>query len=158
MDAPSTSSKVKHVREIQKNLNILYIGRPANRIGPPVVLYHPVFGEFVRDFENESMQISDNVAKVTMEVIDAAQEFYDSENDRVKAMNRPLSKIFGAMPRILNADNSEIDAIVSMQPDGLNQEAALAVIEYKNEVGTGSSDPTIQGDIVFGRYWSQDEV
>ena len=47
---------------------------------------------------------------------------------------------------------------VSMQPDGLNQEAALAVIEYKNEVGTGSSDPTIQGDIVFGRYWSQDEV
>ncbi|CAG8477000.1 6672_t:CDS:2, partial [Ambispora gerdemannii] len=157
MPGPLSVSYPSKFRKFQEDNSIIFLGRPASRIGPPVVLYHKVFGEFVQNFENEELAITSDVAKNTMGVIGAAQEIYNVENDRVNAMNSSFQDIFGPLSTINNADKTEVDAALQTVAGGLNQEAALAILEYKNEIGTGSNDPTIQGSVVYARYWSQNQ-
>src|SRR6185295_14266444 len=83
---------------------------------------------------------------------------YHIEGDRAKVMNQSFQDIFGHLDNIRNADGTEVDSLLQTEAARLNQGAAIVMIEYKNEIGTGSNDPTIQGGLVYARYWSQSEV
>jgi len=132
--------------------------RPVKRTGPPVAIFHPVLGSFIDHFGNESLTISSSVADNALKVITAAQDIYQSEADRVKAMNEPFRDIFGPLDAIQNSGKSGVDTILTSEAIKLNEKAALAILEYKNEIGTGSADPTVQGSFVYAQYWSQNEV
>lgn len=143
---------------IQKKSTLILNGRPSSHIGPPIVLYEGIFGRFLDDLKNETLAIDDTVISNTLDIIRTAAELYDLEKDRVQAMNNVLTKICGAFTSINNLDGTEVDAIVDVTINGLSQRAALVIGEYKNEIGTGGRDPTIQGGLVYSRYWAQSDV
>ncbi len=158
MPPPSSVSYPVKFRKFQQDHSNILIGRPAERTGPPIVLYNKVFGEFKDNFQNRRLSLADDVRKETMGLMYKAQDLYRSETERAKAMNESFQDILGHLDNINNADGTEVDSLLQSEADGLKQGAAMAMIEYKNEIGTGSNDPTIQGGFVYARYWSQSEV
>ncbi|CAG8457080.1 4368_t:CDS:2 [Ambispora gerdemannii] len=134
---PASSSESGIILKRQKTREV----ENAQRKLVNTILYMPVPSSVTNPSKLSS---SIFLAKNTM-----AQEVYLSEMDRVNAMNESFQDIFGSLGNLNNTDGAEVNALLSTTAHGLNQKAALAIIEYKNE---GSNEPTIQGSFVYTRY------
>ncbi|KAF8749317.1 hypothetical protein RHS01_10150 [Rhizoctonia solani] len=133
-------------------------GRPVQRIGLPVGLYHPVFDKFVSSLSaNISVptgEIPQTFYDKMKELLGASQDMYEREIGR-DGRDR---KICLALSGLIEHDMPSVDRS-GTKPDGVvsgvDGEICM-VIEVKNEIGVGGSDPTIQGAISYAQLWGDD--
>ncbi|PVF90894.1 hypothetical protein CPB86DRAFT_508930 [Serendipita vermifera] len=88
----------------------------------------------------------------------ASAEIYRLESHRRAGVINLLKELLGRNIKLeQNDDQSSSDGLITIDIT-LVQCALLLLLEIKNEVGSGHSDPSIQAALSFTRYWSQDKV
>ncbi|QRV74611.1 WaaY domain-containing protein [Ceratobasidium sp. AG-Ba] len=134
-------------------------GRPPQRSGLPIGLYHPVFDKFLSRLETTDFSSIPSGTRTEFfgnlkKLLNASPALYGKEpgaNGRDISIRGYLSALLGfAMPSV-DLNGAKPDGVVS----GSN-EAIYMVIEVKNEVGTGGSDPTIQGAVSYVKQWGSE--
>ncbi|KAJ7248646.1 hypothetical protein B0H12DRAFT_1234949 [Mycena haematopus] len=162
LQAPSTGAKVENMRAAQ-NVDCpeaIYNGRPANLTGPPISVYHPIFGVFqsmiARDLKTFPFERQD--LQVTQALINAASQYYVNEKERQDQIASFLDYFFGvgfsttkelrSGAKTYKPDSSKrcpMDALYDAWEAG-HGEALSLIRELTNGVGIGSCDPMDQGE------------
>lgn len=133
-------------------------GRPMENHGLPVHLFHPAFSHFQRTLVDPNINLSADDYSRAHTYMRVSAPLYESEPLRHDAISTCLSEAvrFGIIP-VENADGTKADgSIVTLTLD--NYPARAGIYELKNEIGTGSSDPTIEGSLSYRKAWVSNMV
>jgi hypothetical protein len=127
-------------------------GRPAHNYGPPVGLFHPVFNSFHADMRNQGPPDSSTYPSIRA-LFAAFAEIYATESDRITAFSQHLYDLIGGAFRIIEAAGVKSDGVLTAASCG--RSAVVSLLEVKNEIGAGHSDPYNQGSLAYRKYWAQ---
>ncbi|CAE6494428.1 unnamed protein product [Rhizoctonia solani] len=150
----SSSSKAARpaaFREQQTTNNYILIGRPAEHTGPPIVLYHPVFGRFLRNLRSLEPLSAITYARA-VDYFQTSQALYKDESIRRGGRDESSRRLLGTVLGGLLMKSGDYDT----RPDGVattSNGAWCIIMEMKNEIGSGGSDPTIQAAQSYSRCW-----
>lgn len=78
---------------------------------------------------------------------------YDTERHRIDTFTPPLHALIGGTFFIVDVDGVRSDGILQQPSCGSSAYASL--LEVKNEIGTGHSDPYNQGSLAYRKYWAE---
>jgi hypothetical protein len=132
----------------------LFIHRPPECFGPPVQIYHSVFGQFLRDYRNEDLDIGKEHYQWTLEFINEMAKIYPLEADRSYAFKNKIRELFQNDLRVVQLeDNSSNDGV--LECNVFTKSVLCLLVELKNEIGTGNCDPTVQAGASFAKYYTQ---
>ncbi|KAG9086361.1 hypothetical protein FS749_003688 [Ceratobasidium sp. UAMH 11750] len=155
----ATAAEPKKFRQQQATTNYIRNGRPATRTGLPIVLYHPVFGRFLSNLRSTA-PISSAIYTQTTRYFTVSQELYEAEFDQRPTMTARDQSSQEGLQVLLGSFMSRV-SMCGTRPDGLasgHGGACLIVVEMKNEIGTGGSDPSIQAAQSYSRYWGDPKM
>ncbi|KAF9084454.1 hypothetical protein BGX27_003808, partial [Mortierella sp. AM989] len=155
--SPSTASIAAVFSKEQENNAPILIGRPFEQTGPPIALFHTVFGKFLRDINDRNLPISDERIKLTEDFLWKSADFYRNGNKRLNAIMETLGYIIGDIVYAVCASTEARSDGVLVTSVG-SQRAYRMILAGKNEIGTGGCDPTIQIAQCYRTYWSQDNT
>ncbi|KIO31818.1 hypothetical protein M407DRAFT_58480, partial [Tulasnella calospora MUT 4182] len=130
-------------------------GRPFETTGPPISIYHTVFSEFKTLIEAPNAAPPEDVV-TAFHLIQAAAKVYPNETARLRSL-RPLIEVLlkHQIPRLPAGYLCAPDGVALYDsPVGL---VPLLVMEAKNEIGAGGSDPDIQGAFSFRKMWVEED-
>ncbi|KAL5631181.1 hypothetical protein ACGC1H_006876 [Rhizoctonia solani] len=148
----SSAALPRNFRAQQAGPNYINIGRPAEHVWLPIMLYHPVFGRFLTRLRSTD-PIDSEVYLRTTEHFPVSQNLYEEETNHAQARDEitrsSLRRLLGDALRKTKANGVEADGVIT-GPDA----TCLVIMEMKNEIGMGSSDPSIQAAQSYTRYWS----
>ncbi len=133
-------------------------GRPAENHGLPVHLFHPAFSLFQRTLADPSIELSSKDYAIAHGYISASAALYGTESQRYNTTSVYLAEAMQfSLTHSANSDRTSADG--SFLVPTLNFLNAIAgVYRLKNEIGAGSSDPTIQGSLLYRKAWVSGEV
>jgi hypothetical protein len=143
--SPSSAATPSAIRS-QQNKAILYNGRPDCRHGPHISIYHDSFGVFLDAMVNVEPLLTGSDYSAAQEFMEIAARVYTIENDRRDAMNQQIAKILGMSIIRPDYGTTKADGSVhtDVSVDGLPISVEILANEYKNEIGSGHSEPTVQ--------------
>ncbi|CAG8797757.1 2770_t:CDS:2, partial [Gigaspora rosea] len=156
-NSPSVGSKPPEFFRNQRSCPILN-GRPFENTGPPITLYHIIFSQFLGDLSNANIEIPSDFLLWIDDLIYAATDSYVEEEDRNQKMRIMFLDKLGTVSVIEYGQGRmkcKSDGVFTSTTNIDLITAYLGIFKGKNEIGTGGSDPTIQGAIYFRDYWSQ---
>jgi len=161
-ESPSAGSKHSALRITQNESrkDAVYNSRPYNLTGPPVQIYHPAFATFIRE-NSRSIPVGEltEELKQATKLIHVSLEFFKEESDRKAKLN--TLKTFGDLvsPEV-NIEPRTIppDGITTIFCPSAEQEATIRIVELKNDIGEGGSDPIMQAECGFALICSSDRV
>ena len=140
----------------------VYNNRPHYLTGAPVQLYHPVFAKFIREISCpvEAGDLAHEELEEAARFIDVSLDFFRDETLRQKYLN----DLDGTLGKLASGQ-IVVDARV-IKPDGTTtvfcksarREAVVRIVELKNEVGEGDSDPIMQAECGFVLICSSEMV
>ncbi|TDL22023.1 hypothetical protein BD410DRAFT_789110 [Rickenella mellea] len=152
MAGPSTIAmvsvyKTANIGPDHKLLNL----RPAAARGPPVTILHSVFGEFIEDFHDVSLEVSADMYRTAIEFCKLSCDVYENDTAR-KTRLRPLfSRAMGTLAHSIKFEtNAVADDVVTVA----QARAASQIYQYKNEM-LGPSEPYVQASLTYAKYWPQ---
>ncbi|QRV97647.1 Tyrosine kinase [Ceratobasidium sp. AG-Ba] len=122
----------------------VFNGRPVDRTGLPIQLFHPVFDHFFQALEAPDEPTAFEYNDV-QQLAFAAQDVYTNEKERWESL-------------IPFFDTSLDRQIMRDTPLGNWTSLCCTIIKVENEVGTGNCDPGIQAAEDYGILWSMKEV
>ncbi|CAE7183802.1 unnamed protein product [Rhizoctonia solani] len=157
-NAPSASDAAVHAefKEQQNKGDIpIYNGRPLRLTEIPIQLFHPAFDLFEAKLNVSAGPTARDYQAVESLLI-GSQELYDTDTTRWRVISGLLSAMLGYPIDSIN--RGETGGVVVFSKKYSIRKAYGVIIEVKNEIGTGSSDPWIQGAQSYSRYWSQEEM
>ncbi|CAG8722470.1 14701_t:CDS:2, partial [Dentiscutata erythropus] len=135
--APSTFALLYNLIDHHVKDKQLLIHRPPECVGPPVQIYHNVFSQFLRDYRNEDLEMGREHYQWTLEFIHEMAKLYPSEADRSEVFKEKMRELFG-------------EDLITIQLEDKSSNYGI-----KNEIGTGSCDPTVQAGASFAKYYTQ---
>jgi hypothetical protein len=145
--SPSSISSDTKKYKIEQEIHPIYNGRPGDRRGPPITIYHSVFAE-LKDIlrypaevvdEHESQRVND-----TAKLVLASTAIYDSEKERRKAIYdllKALLEIDTLEENVKTMDGhkrvAEADFIFeqAIEDEAFQSKAPVIFGELKNELG-----------------------
>ncbi|GBB83306.1 hypothetical protein RclHR1_10030001 [Rhizophagus clarus] len=129
-------------------------------LGHRYPFFHPVFGQFLIDYRNHKLNVPAERYVQVQEFCNKAGQIYQNEGVRQKALRPFFTSLFdGIQPISIVTSNGSIDDDVLLTDNVvLGEKAAPILWEYKNEIGTGGKDPSIQGGCGYAKYWAQLQV
>jgi hypothetical protein len=151
MQPPSQAAKPPSFRAHQNSLFALRNGCPYDKTGRSIALHHKVFHDFqVTAAHTPSPEY---LAKAPVfDFIKACRMIYEDEDERIEAISPLVKAMLGYRLIHEPITGCKGDKVV---PGGGGY---LLITEWKNEIGAGSSDPSIQSGFSYGRYWGQETV
>ncbi|KIO17350.1 hypothetical protein M407DRAFT_85083 [Tulasnella calospora MUT 4182] len=131
------------------------IGRPFETTGPPISIYHTVFSEFKTHIEAPNAAPPEDVV-TAFHLIQAAAKVYPNENARLRSIRPFIEKLLKRLvPRLPAGYSFDPDGVALYDaPVGL---VPLLVMEAKNDIGAGGSDPDVQGAFSFRKMWAEED-
>ncbi|KAG8743605.1 hypothetical protein FRC10_011668 [Ceratobasidium sp. 414] len=137
----------------------IHNGRPRLKTGLPVELYHRIFGDFTRSTQCLKTLESPDLRIVEDLLLDA-QALYTVEGDRRAEMYKHLERILEVPITQQSIKKCTADCVTQSYYSGSMKRSKgyCAIVEVRNEIGTGDCDPSIQGAESYGHYWSQDSM
>ncbi|XP_006457422.1 hypothetical protein AGABI2DRAFT_79655 [Agaricus bisporus var. bisporus H97] len=152
--SPSKGAYVTSFLKHQEK-NPIYNGRPAENFGVPVGLYHDAFNTFHthlnrRDPPHPHASVTyENVAKL----LTSFANIYGDEPSRSDTIMPLMESILGYPIDVAmwQSDDSSEGTITTSCG---KFEAFLAIVEMKNEIGTGNADPYNQAGLAYRKYWA----
>ena len=158
---PSSSSVVARkfpAMQADSEMRILN-GRPLQNHGLPIELYHPIFDKFRTDANEMTLEISPEDYKDVARLCVKAAEIYEDKDTRSDEMHPELEKLLAAKLTKRKANGSRgahADRVITF--DLQETQAFLAVMNVKNEIGTGHCDPAVQAASTYASYMAQPDV
>jgi hypothetical protein len=150
---PSCAGKPSRFFRLQKTPTILNM-RPPECRGKPISLFHPVFGQFLKDVDSLELQLKQY--DWAGNLLDIALRSYDYEEQRQIAFEDQFSSFLEVRPQRVAITGCRLDGIITA--NALGEKPASIIFEYKNELGVGFTDPTLQGSMGYSKYWAQRNV
>ncbi|OBZ65574.1 hypothetical protein A0H81_14458 [Grifola frondosa] len=151
---PSSAAQYVHLLSEQQKGPIKN-GRPADQSGLPLAIYHPVFAKFKDLCADQNIRPSASENALAHQLFAVAASIYDDEDARFKGMQPTLEGLlndaFDPETRVCNTRNTRC-LLTETRSSGF---ALRAVVEVKNEIGTGLCDPSIEGGMYYRKYWVQ---
>lgn len=131
-------------------------GRPNH--GLPVHLFHPAFSHFQHTLADPNINLTADDYIRTHKYMSVSAALYGTEPLRREAILTCLNEaIHFNLLSVANADGTNADGSV-VAPTADNYIARSGFHELKNEVGSGGSDPTIEGSLSYRKTWISDDV
>jgi len=139
----------------------VYNNRPHAFIGPPVQIYNPAFAKFILEMSrsHEDMEFTGEELGNALEFIYTSLDFHKDEGVRRSRIG-DLRVLGGLLSPVINIDTTKV-----IIPDGAtvvachgNQRAIARIVEVKNEIGEGGSDPIAQAECGFVLISSSTQV
>ncbi|KAL5634282.1 hypothetical protein ACGC1H_006180 [Rhizoctonia solani] len=140
----SSEDPPKNFRMQQAGPNYINIGRPAENVWLPIVLYHPVFGRFLTRLRSTE-PVDPEVYLRTREHLYISQNLYGGTQARNEAIRSSLGRLLGGALQETQANGVESGGAIT------GPEATCLIIL---ETGMGPSDPSTQAAQSYTRYWS----
>ncbi|KAG8730159.1 hypothetical protein FRC10_003024 [Ceratobasidium sp. 414] len=157
---PSVIARVSEFNDQQHRPDApIHNGRPRDKQGLPLGIYHPIFSQFTRNATSSS--IPDSKALNHMEhLLIAAQDIYRVEIDRISEIRGKLDRLLGDRFISEEIPGCKAGGVIKASLDDTHgyETAYTVIMEVKNEIGTGDSDPSVQGAESYARYWSNKRV
>jgi hypothetical protein len=155
MSSPSVASVHSEYRKYQ---DLFKNHRP--NFSWPINFHHDIFNKFLQDYNNKSLVVSQDILGWVGDFVDKMSQVYKVEDGRQEVVDEYIYKLFNDYleKRVLK-DKSSNDGMIRCQIKNGNEKTGLIVIcEVKNEIGTAHSDPYLQGNISYTKYWTQEKV
>jgi hypothetical protein len=131
-------------------------GRPNH--GLPVHLFHPAFSHFQHTLTDPNINLTADDYIRTHKYMSVSAALYGTKPLRREAILTCLNEVIHFnLIFVANADRTNADGSV-VAPTADNYIARSGFHELKNEVGSGGSDPTIQGSLSYRKAWISDDV
>ncbi|CEL53119.1 hypothetical protein RSOLAG1IB_11251 [Rhizoctonia solani AG-1 IB] len=130
-------------------------GRPQPAAGLPIGLFHPVFDRFRELIDSTKFDATPEQLSSTLSLIKASQDLYaleGGEKGRTAAILPLLNSVLDCSISATEIPRNKSDGTVQTRNG-----AYTLVVEVKNEIGTGGSDPSVQGAIAYAKYWGQSQ-
>jgi hypothetical protein len=144
----SLSSKPTHIEARQRVAPVLN-GRPFEQRGASIHLYHHVF----TDFEN-GLEADDPIPRETREnvqkFIKASSAVYAREDARFDAIELIINDLLGWELIATRSKKVTSDGVIRFSRNRFT--GYLLILEVKNEIGTGGSDPFLQASFAYQLY------
>ena len=156
LDNPSSVAEHREFLKMQQDVVILN-HRPPHCVGPPIFLYHEIFSKFLDDYTNEELELQTGHCAWTIELIEIMAKVYDIEDSRLREFRDHMISLTGQFSTAENEYKSKSDGILQTTTTS-GQIGFRVILEMKNEIGTGRSDPTIQAALSYAKYWAQSQV
>lgn len=150
--SPSKGAYVKLFRKLQEK-NPIYNGRPAENSGVPVGLYHDAFNTFQAHLDRRDLPRSPSIFyKNVAKILDCFADIYADETSRSGKIMPLLTSILGHPIDVVTQPGVSSDGVIKVS---CGEFAAFpAIVEMKNEIGTGNSDPYNQAGLAYRKYWA----
>ena len=162
-ESPSTGAILSTLSVTQEwtRGDAIYNNRPPSLIAPPVQIYNPAFVTFIREMSHpcSTIEFSHKELDKALRFIYASLGFYGDKSDR-RAMVHDLHALGNLFPPEINLRSRiiEPDGTATVRCHTTNQEAIVRIVEMKNEIGEGRSDPIMQAECGFVLICSSEEV
>ena len=128
--------------------------RPSHARGPPISIFHGVFASFLRESANATVQMSSQYLDTLSRFMAAATAFYGNEMARQNAMSPLLGELIGCRFKKYKTTNG-----ARLDDASLVDEIFCTLIaEYKNDIGTGGCDGSIQVSFGHAKWAAQEKV
>ncbi|KAB5590540.1 Kinase domain containing protein [Ceratobasidium theobromae] len=121
--------------------------RPAGQTGPSIVLYHQVFGRFLKRLQSAD-PLPDTTYSQTTDYFPLSQNLYDDEAERRQKIKEDLGLLLGEVLVVSSAHGVQADGS-TLGRGG----ASCIIMEMENEIGSGNSDPSVQAAQSYARWW-----
>jgi len=149
----SGGAKIGNFAEEQKLSRAVWNGRPSERHAEPLGLYHPVFSEFHDAMEDTEPFCADAATyDAVRNIMNAFSDIREDSNERASAIEEFLKTLLDRAFTSTTAKKVKSDGVMT-QPCG-QFTAYLMILEMKNEIGEGGSDPYNQGSLAYQKYWT----
>jgi len=152
--APSKMAKLTEFPSLQKEIQ-LHCDRPdQDYLAKPVVLYNPIFDQFLAECVDASVtdRFYGDVATMCLSMSD----FFPDEHQRRRVFVRHFEGLLGmkCQPMMHSENNSSNDGAIVYDFLSFSSptRAVLLFCEAKNEAGVGGCDPLLQGMLTYGRW------
>ncbi|QRW11351.1 kinase domain protein [Ceratobasidium sp. AG-Ba] len=153
---PSAISKLSTFHQKQRDdKTAMNNGRPRERQGQPLEIYHPVFHDFKTHVQSTS-DLNPNDLQTMEFLLSESQDMYPNEDERVSAIGDWLDALLGREISVHKISGCVSNGVIRAPPrmGTKTRRAYLLIMEARNEIGTGDSDPSIQCAESYARYWS----
>jgi hypothetical protein len=156
----ATSADRLNTQKINKKDAILNF-RPVWLTSPPVAVHHSVFAKFVQMMVDDetNMAIGSAQLEKALEFVLAAAEYYEDETQRAAALRPflqdalPIShELFSFESQKLTPDHCRSSGTIHFFP------VLSALLELRNEVGEGGSNPLVQAECDYVAVSCSEEV
>ena len=127
-------------------------GRPSTLYGPPIGLFHPVFDMMCSTIQNTDMRLPPQQYEDTKEFLKVSSEIYGTGRSRLSEIKPALRRLLDGTFARVRSDDMESDGVIMHPSCGEN--AYIVILEAKNEIGAGGSDPYNQVSLAFRKYWA----
>ncbi|CAJ0765531.1 14950_t:CDS:2, partial [Entrophospora sp. SA101] len=147
---PSVAAGHQLFSKQQKIANI-QCGRPPKYVGEPVVLYHPIFSDFLQDCEKDDY-VDKTLCVETLKFLNTMSKFYKIELIRQSAIADFYHFLFG---KTFNDGSPKNDGYImgTSVINGISLEIPVILRDIKNEISQGSCDPVLQSAICYEKFW-----
>ena len=157
-DVPSKAAKSANLMKQQKE-NPIRIGRPHDTCGPPITIYERVFADFRRNMsERKEDLLSPKDYEAVGNLLVSSSAVYREEKHRQAALMPILRKLLNQSINVVQLEDGTSNGEICTVHVGEGYSALLLLCEFKNEIGSGDCDPSLQASFSFTRWWSQDRV
>lgn len=128
-------------------------------IAPPIELFHPVFAQFRAKLADTEMIVPDDIVRDTASLLRSSSAIEVSEQPRTQQSRTLLSKILKqSFLQAVNLDRTSADHIALCGDTTVDEMAAVAIVEETSELGTGGSEPSVQGSFSYIKFWVDETV
>ncbi|KAF8599125.1 hypothetical protein BDV93DRAFT_609465, partial [Ceratobasidium sp. AG-I] len=131
-------------------------GRPFEKTGPLVQLYHDVFHRFTEGINSNEVLPASAYAN-TGTFLYNTQNLYLTEESRMTTLLSDFLSFFNLEFTPENVVKCR-GGVLKAMTIGSGPEAYCAVLELENEMGAGDSDPSVQAAHSYAIYWSQKKM
>ena len=134
-------------------------GRPLEKHGLPVHLFHRAFSHFQHTLTDPSLSLTADDYRNAHEYITVSAAHYASQRLRQDAILAPLRwAIHFDLVTVESEDGVTPDGTVLMPTTTNKILVPGGLCELKNEIGTGGSDLATQGSMSYRKVWALDKV
>jgi hypothetical protein len=155
--SPSSAARISNLITQQRDYPVMN-GRPADLSGLPIQLFHPVFSATQEAMHSPDTSPDASDYAITHALLTRSAGLYAKEEKREEAILPLLKEILKInLLRVVNANNTRPDFSYVVDCDGFLSSLA-GLVEIKNEIGTGGSDPAMQAGFSYREFWCVDEV
>lgn len=134
----------------------IWNGRPANYQGPPIEVFHPAFSQFRKNCANPKVEPSAIDYANAHAYAQCSMELYSDSERRTVSLYLLAESLGNNWITRTHNDGTAPDG--SFLTFTCKKTITKCFLDYKHEIGTGSSDPIIQGGLYHRSHWAANEV
>ncbi|KAH9027874.1 hypothetical protein EDB85DRAFT_1972594 [Lactarius pseudohatsudake] len=162
--APSSVARNPRLFNDEQAQRPIYNGRPADKRGPPITIYHKAFAELkdtLRDITKVVDRAEENRVNDTAQLFTAATDIYDTKDERRNAVIRHLKNLLDITliekPGVEKDFGSGAIAAEAIKDVTYGRkEAIIGYVEIKNEYGAGG-DCNVQNALGLRKHLAREE-